>query len=312
MARDVIEALGDQIPSNLRTPEELGRAVSVSNEGDIIRISARTGSPEASALIANTWSDIYARRLNITFADNALPEDALLTQGESLKQDYDAKEAALVAFLASSPWERLIRERDFILRQLNEQVIIKTKLIRLRGDAESLRELVQQGSGDVASSQRFAKLVVEANAFNNGQDENFRLDMPFAQDTDGRSRAELVAELDALINTLQQREDELAGPNTEALYAELNTKHTQIEQVEAKSKEFMAERDLAWNTYQLLKSKVAETSLATETESQFVRPGAEAVVPREPVDERVLLKTLLGGMAGAVVGAALALVLRPR
>jgi uncharacterized protein involved in exopolysaccharide biosynthesis len=104
----------------------------------------------------------------------------------------------------------------------------------------------------------------------------------------------------------------LGGEANAPLYEQLSDLNVQLEQAAAQRKELEAERDLAWNTFQLINTKVAENTIATETESQLVRVASPAIEPREPVEQRTLLKTLLGGMAGAVVGAALALVMRPR
>ncbi len=311
IAAGVVELLGDQLDEHLRTPEDLGRSIAVTTDGDVIRAQVQTSSPKQSAMIANAWAEVYVDRLNDIFAESALTTDSLETQAQQAKADYDAKQAAVVAFIGSSPYEQLVRERDVVVGSLNGVIAQKSKLARLQANAESLRDLIRQGQGSVTPSQEFAKFLVEVNAFNSEGEQPFRMDVPFDPNIGTSSRAELLAELDEFIETLKARQNALGSDGNKALYAQLSDLNVKIERASATRKELEAARDLSWNTFQLLNSKVAENTIATETESQLVRVASPAVEPREPIDQRIMLKTLLGGMAGVVLGAALALVLRP-
>jgi capsular polysaccharide biosynthesis protein len=308
----VLEMVGHQLGPELATPEDLGRAVTVSMDGDVILVEALTNSPEQSALIANTWAGIIVGNVNEIFAESALTTDSLESQALVAKKDYDAKQAAIIAFIDASRVEQLSRERDLLQSQLNSSTALQAKLLRVQFNAEGLRKLIQEGRGDVTSSQEFAKFLFEVNAFNSEGEQPFRIDIPFDQSTRARPRSQVLAELDEFLETLKDQQAALGGEANAPLYEQLSDLNVQLEQAAAQRKELEAERDLAWNTFQLINTKVAENTIATETESQLVRVASPAIEPREPVEQRTLLKTLLGGMAGAVVGAALALVMRPR
>lgn len=306
----VIQRIGSQLPEYLRTPEGLQSVLDVLNDGDVIRVSARTESPELSALITNTWADIYVTRVNEVFGESALDNDSLKTQAAELKKDYESKQTALTDYIGATTIERLLRERDLITQQLD--VNQESNLVRLITNATALRELVASGQTDVTSSQAFAMFMVEADSFTSTADSPFRVDVPITTDLAPRPRAQVLQEIDLLIANLQERRAALGGVTRDDLYRQLSALNVQVEQAQAKRKELEAARDLAWNTYQLMNNKVAENTVATQTESQLVQIASPAIVPTRPVSQQTQLKTVLGGLAGLVVGAVLALVLKPR
>ena len=114
--------------------------------------------------------------------------------------------------------------------------------------------------------------------------------------------------MDSLITAIQARSQSLTGDTATALHQQLATVQAQLEQAQAQQKELTAARDLAWSTYQLLASKVSETNVAAGSANEMVRVAASAVAPSEPVDSRRLLFTVIGGLVGLLVGAAVAVV----
>lgn len=308
----VIDQLGTLLPEELRDPAELQRSLSVASDGDVIRVSVLSDNPELAALIANTWASIYVKRVNEVFAEGALTTDTLETQAVEAKKDYEAKESALVADIQSTPLERLKRQQDTLIQQLNSLGNLEAKLFKLEDDAQSLKTLIQRGQGAASLSDEFARFTIEANSFNNAGELPARVDLPLANATGLGTREQQLQQLDALIKTFQERRAAIGGSSRDELYKQLNDVQVEIEKFQQVRKELNAARDLAWDTYQLLNSKVAENTVASQTESQLVRIAAAAIVPTEPMERRVLLTTILGGMAGAVVGACLALFLRVR
>lgn len=308
----VIDRIGNQLPESLRTPEGLQSVLTVSSNSDVIRVSAETESPELAALITNTWADIYVTRVNEVYGESSLDSTSLRAQAETLRQEYDGKQAELLEFIRTTPFDRLSRERDFVSRQLNGRVDMESKLLRLVADATALRELVAKGGPEVTTSQEFSRFMVEANSFMNDSDTPIRIEAPLTANVTPAMREQVVAELDALLQTFRDRVQAQGGPERDALYTQLSDLNVQIEVEQAKRKNLEAARDLAWGTYQLVNTKVAENTLATETESQLVQIASPAIVPTRAANRQVLLKTVLGGLAGLVVGAALAVVLKPR
>lgn len=311
-AASVIQKLGTQLPVELRDPYEMQRHISVSNDGDIIRTYVSGDSPETIALIANTWADLYQTHVNETYSENALSTDGLLTQASEAKATYAAREAEVTTFIQTSPLERLRRDTDTVSTKLNTLSALDSKLSALETDAQSLHNLVSRGTGDVTASDSLTALLMQVNTFNNLSDAPLRFDVPVGGFPATTTRAQQLEQIDNLLKTIQERRSSLAGPARDDLYAQLNTLQAQVEQVQAKRKELEAARDLAWNTYQLLNTKVAENTVATQTTSQLVRLATPAIAPAEPINTRRWVYAVIGGLVGLVVGSVLAVVVPAR
>ncbi|MCC7162369.1 MAG: hypothetical protein IT331_07740 [Anaerolineae bacterium] len=310
LAEQVIQKLGDRLPPALRTVEGLQEAVSIVNDGDVIRVSTRTGSPELAVLITNTWAETYVSRVNQVFGESGFVGDNLQQLSLELKQDYERKQDAVTQDRASTDIQRLKRDLDFVERQLN--VDHQAKLARMLDDATALRALVAQGAGDATSSQQLAMLLLQVNLFKPDGAASADIQVPITADLSPRPQSELLKELDNLIANLKDRQIELNGPARDELFRQMNVLRAQVEVAEAKTKDLEAARDLAWNTYQLMESKVAENSVTIETQSRMVQIVSPAILPTRPLSQQTLLKTVAGALAGLVVGAVLALVLKPR
>lgn len=102
-----------------------------------------------------------------------------------------------------------------------------------------------------------------------------------------------------------------AKPLAEAidkLDKEVNALQAQLEAEQARKKELVRSRDLAWEKYNTLANKVAEVDVAssiTGTEVRFAKP---AFVPTEPVSPKKAQNALLGLFAGLVLAMGFVLV----
>lgn len=303
----IIEKIGPQLPEALRDPYELGRHISVGNDGDIIRTYVSGDSPEMVALIANTWGELYQERVNQTFSENALSTDALLTQVDEAKTAFDTAEANLTAFIQSSPYERLRRDTDVLATKLNRLGDLEAKLSSMEADAQSLRAMLNRGTADVTPADTLSALMMQVNTFNNIADTPIQVTIPLTGVSTPLTRAQQIQQVDDLIKTIQERRATLDGKERDDMLAQLSSLQAQMEQAQSKRKELEATRDLTWNTLQLLNSKVAENNVISQTSSQLVRIATPAIVPTEPVNTRRWVFAVLGALVGLVVGSVLAL-----
>ncbi|HZQ05323.1 MAG TPA: Wzz/FepE/Etk N-terminal domain-containing protein [Anaerolineae bacterium] len=311
-ATTILGKIGTQLPEDLNTPTELLKRVDVRADRDVIRISATMNTAELAALVANTWAAAYQERLNQLFNENPDTPAVVRVQADAAKKEYDAKEAALIAFLGNNSISRLTQQKTLIQQQLASQVTVVDKLIQLEADAKALRGRVSAGpatplgTGNDPGTQ-LTQLLIQANAFTNGGDLPLRLDVT-APNSGATTQAEQLQQLDSLIAAIQARRQALSGDAEESLQVQLATVTAQLEQAQAQQRELQAARDLAWNTYQLLMNKVAERSISTGVENQFVRVGAAAIVPTEPRESHRLLGSLIGAVLGLLVGGVLAFI----
>ena len=110
IAAAVIAKLGSQLNPSLRIPTNLLNSINTVNDGDLIKITAKANSPDKAALIANTWAQEYENRVNAAYGDNPLSPGEVQAQADATKQDYDAKEASLVAYVGNNPIDQLTRQ----------------------------------------------------------------------------------------------------------------------------------------------------------------------------------------------------------
>lgn len=110
IASVVIAKIGDQLAEKQKDPNLLSASINAVNDGDLIRITAKASTPEKAELLVNTWAQEYVARVNSVYAENGLLLADVQSQTEASKKDYDGKEAALIAYLATNPNDKLVRQ----------------------------------------------------------------------------------------------------------------------------------------------------------------------------------------------------------
>lgn len=310
VAQRVLQALGSPPPSGLETAERIARRVNVSLDNDVVRIQVNMPTAEEAGLLANTYAQVYAQRVNALLGETSLSGDALGAQAAQARQLYQDKENAVSAYLAANQIETLKRQADFITRQLDAQIRTQVKLARLEQDALALQSRLKNGGAIALPGAQVAQILLEANTFNNSFDAPAGDFSPRIEGTDANlTAAEQLQTLDGLLQAIRARRQTLSDAEMQKLYADLNQAQAALEQAQARLKELQAERDLAWNTYQLLATKLAETNITSGYQNEIVRVISPAVVPSSPNASRSSLNTLIGAALGVIVGAALAFLL---
>jgi capsular polysaccharide biosynthesis protein len=165
------------------------------------------------------------------------------------------------------------------LQQLGQQSYSETSLIETIkakhpelfqiGEIAKLSDLVAAGNPLAASAQAVSERLLQLQGLE---------DIP-TYTAAAKPLAEAIDKLDKEINALQ----------------------AQLESEQARKKELVRARDLAWEKYNTLANKVAEVDVAsaiTGTEVRFAKP---AFVPEEPVSPKKALNALLGLFAGLVL-----------
>ncbi|MCB0128416.1 MAG: hypothetical protein KDE58_39385, partial [Caldilineaceae bacterium] len=111
-------------------------------------------------------------------------------------------------------------------------------------------------------------------------------------------------QIQALEAQIAAKNDELQPANAEAqpltaVLEELSKAKAQLEQEQARQRQLNQQRDLTWDTFRTLSSKVAELNLTRAAASSEVRFGAAAVPPVDPT-RRISLTVgiLVAGFAG--------------
>ena len=109
IAQQVIDELGDQLPSELRDPAVLLKTVSGgmatvgsrAGQSDLINITVRAQSPKMAAAIANAWAKTYVQQVNSVYGQ--VPDDMLGSVEAQLVQAQDTYAKAQADLEGYSP-----------------------------------------------------------------------------------------------------------------------------------------------------------------------------------------------------------------
>jgi capsular polysaccharide biosynthesis protein len=316
VATEVIALLGGHVPDALREPANMVRAVNARSDGDLIRISVRAGSAEQAALIANTWAHVFVNRVNAIYGSGPLTSSELQAQADTYKKGYDQTETALVSYLASNPTSQLQRVLQEKQATLTDSLLVGNRLDRTLADAQALRERLAADPTDSGLGNELAKLVLEANSFSAatnlststqpGSISPITLQFQIDSQQLNANPTQMLGDVDSLIKTLVARREQIRANDVTQLQQDVNQLLSQLEQEHAREQELTHARDLAWDTYTTLATKVAEVTVAEQSKGNIVQTAITAVNPQEPVEPRRALYTVLATIAGFVLGLALA------
>jgi succinoglycan biosynthesis transport protein ExoP len=327
VAIDVINELGDQLSAEERSPAvllerieaEAGPAIGNRVDSDLIRITVSADSPEKAAAIANAWAQAYVRHVNAIYSQ--VPDEVLAsiqTELEVAEDKYYQAQAQLEAFLATNQLKELNSQLTVYQQRMDQEVaLIQAYLAEWQRTNEYLTtarallaQLEQGGEGAMRSSVaalQSLKLTIYGRPTNNVV---FEL-----RDLPEITYEEMLADLNGLIASLEQRlttlhteivtrSDGLAPSSLitdtviatfSPLYDEIRQLQARIESENAQNVRLSQQRDLSWETYKALSSKIAELSLAIAASGSEVRFAALAVPPADPVKGPSLVIAVLGG-----------------
>ncbi|HMN29623.1 MAG TPA: hypothetical protein PKE45_15850 [Caldilineaceae bacterium] len=332
VATDVIDELHDQLSVKERNPADLldqisaesGPAIGTRVDSDLVRITARSDTPEKAAAIANAWARAYVRQVNTVYGQ--VPDEVLASiQTELAKAaaTYQKSQANLEANIARNRAEELTRQVTVMKQRLDQEAtLVQAELLNWQqanealNAARALRTQVEKGGEAAARSNMVALQTMKLMVYGNPP-ATLQLELRDIPEVDQQA---MLADIDGLILSLEERLKDLesevaertdnlqasATPGQSAatsstfatLYEQIRQLNAQVEAENAKQMQLAQQRDLDWESYKALSSKVAELNLTRAAASSEVRFAATAVPPREPVDQ---ISLVLGiGIAGLV------------
>jgi uncharacterized protein involved in exopolysaccharide biosynthesis len=359
VAEQVLPEVYDRLSAEDRTVLALLKSVEGENvaRSDLIAIKATAGDPELARDIANLWAQTYVREVNAIYGEvgrGAL--DAVRARLEPARADYVRDQATLERLLQEGTTEELkrnIQQRTATIEGLagSQANVINDILDDLRQTgmllqtAYSLRHQVEAGddAGIASSNQALGLLKMHAFAGTSARQQSSlpvsgvdarqqSLILQVDLDNAPATRAELLRDLDGVIEALDTQQTDLrarleqvlavanqgghwgiylveaadvsAGSDSSqvrnSLERQIRELSTELERQESLLREARAQRDLSWQTYDNLIRKEAELALELATAGQFVRLGAPAIA--RPVSAGLLRTTVAAGLAGLILG----------
>ena len=283
VATQVIEQLGDKLePKEQRVESILGK-VQARDQGDFIEISVKSTDPQKAAAIANAWAECYESHVNGLYSGILQSPEELQAQADAAKSEYEEKQKV---------WENFISNNR--IDELSRQIADKELLCNIK----SLREQLAAGSSSPASvsANSLAIILLQASAFT-----SLPVDLQVSIDQLSRVNASLD-DVEVLISTLEARSGGIRGQSISELRQEILQLSGELEQEEAKQQELKRSRDVTWQTYTTLDSKVSEVKVAILAQDAVVRVAVVAVVPEEPVAPRRVMNMGIALVLGLIAG----------
>lgn len=333
IAQEVVIQLGDilseeeQNPANLleMVEAELASAGGAGSDSDLIRITVTADEPAKAAAIANAWARIYVREVNTIYGQ--VPNevlDSIQTELAAAQEQYLTSQANLEAFVANNRIDELTGLVTVLQQRIDQEVSLqKAYLLQWEDTQEqlatvrALRTQVEQGGEGAARSNMAALQLLKMSAYGmppQGVQVEVR-DLPEV------NQQAMLADLDGLLQSLEQRLVDLDARigsggtplgSTQGVTSTLTStlenlriNKAQLEAESAKRLQLTQQRDLSWDAYKTLSSKVAELNLTRAAASSEVRFGAPAVPPVEAVEK---ISLILGVVVSGVLGIILAVV----
>jgi uncharacterized protein involved in exopolysaccharide biosynthesis len=337
IAQQVIAQVGDQLTPEEQNPANLLEMVEASTasvagargDSDLIRITVTADKAEKAAAIANAWARAYVQAVNTIYGQ--VPDEVLTsiqTELDTAQQTYKTNQANLETFLASNQIDALSSRVTMLQQRVNQEVTLQQGLLQQwqaaqqqLNTARALRLQAEQG-GEAAARSNMAALQVLKMSVYSLPPERLTVEV---RDVPQVTSAGMIADLEGLIvsleGQLQTLETQIAALSTQSegavaaqgsisgttpsllqIFAELRTLKSQLEAETARQLQLTQQRDLSWETYKTVNSKVAELNLARAAASSEVRFGAPAVAPVEAVKRfGLILGTVGAGLVGLFV-----------
>jgi capsular polysaccharide biosynthesis protein len=318
----------DLVGENYR-PGDLAQRLRVSSDGDLLHIETSALSAQTAQALAETWAQAYVHTVNNLYGRDNIMLHEVESQLADAQTRYDQAQHNLETFIGTSTIVRVQQQISTTTELLNGSLAGTQKLYAqyleqartLEGtlrDAETVRQQVAAGQAE-GLANALAALSLRARAAGSVQ---LPIDLRFDDPSAFASNGVTLADLDALINVLQQRRDVLveqshqlaqtisdgkgAGgslpPTLQDTYEKrLSVLYQQYEQQTSQAKLLQQRRDLAFESLSILQRKLDEQRVALgtpEVQLRFISVGVEP--PRG-----WLSRAILFGSAAAVAGVCL-------
>lgn len=301
LAEEVVQRLGDRLPIEMRSADALvdmveGRA---RKDADLIDIAARGTDPTLVVEIANAWASAYERQANSLYFGQSDLDTQLDDQLASARQEYEKASEALATFSGNNrivDLTLLIQDRK---AHLSDIYGTRAKLQQVLDRARLLRSVQSESGADDGATLLLLKAQLASLDRAQSSSSQAATDPPAAgvelQVATSAPSDSSSGELDAFIASLEnrlaefdeaidERSDQLLSGATgsvgrSAIGATIDRLNREIVELEAaldrenrQRQDLTLARDLAWQTYSSLATKVEEMDLAAQL------PGREVFV----------------------------------
>jgi len=311
----VVGRLADQLdPAEMRPGQLSNRVAVAANPGEVIRVTAQADTSEQAAVLANVWAEELQRHVNGLLSSVPLSPTLTARQLTDAEEAYETAERNYADLLRGSRREELTTALNRLRTNLARYLEIADAIDGALNRARMLKQLAVQAEPDWTQVHSIKEsmflLILELSALEIPEFVSVGPEAPSVLDQTGDT---LFEELNGLLQALEAWNTEVAWQlSDQDTFDEIRQLTHQIELEDAQIGQLVEERDVAWDTLQLLRSKSRETLLTAGNPDSTVVLASRAAPPERPTWPNRLLLVVVGVLAGASAGLALALLLPER
>lgn len=263
----------------------------------LLQLNVTTTDPELSTEIANRWAALVIQRSNELYGNLGNESvDFLEIQLADLETDLEATENALIEFQATNSERILQNELNDLVSRQQRHLTTQANIDNLILDVNAFRDLLSTSSSTALSqADQLTALSLQAQAFN-ALVTNLQLDLGGDFSLTATGRAELIANLDSLVETLGVRRDEINELLGE-LEPQILAKQRDLQGVQIESTDLLNDLENLRDTRDLLHSSVEEAKISSQDVGSQVKLAASAIMPDEPLPSGRLMRSVLVALA---------------
>lgn len=308
-SNDLLQSVFDKLnppPKGIETISDLANTLVAQSGTDpsIVRLRAQAQDPSDAARTANIWAEVFITRASELYGMQDRTQIASFeAQVASAEKELQADEQALIDYQAHDQSSILQNQLSSTLEMQADYLTSQRNTTYLLQDIAGLRKQMdgQPVSNSSGLADRLSALFLQLKAYQAQADVPIQLQFSDSNTLAAASVAEQVAFLDRLSGSLQAQESSVAAQMKE-LEPQILTLQQQLQMASAEKDRLTRARDVSRQTAMTLAQKVEETRIAVQSNKGEVQLASHAAIPDLPIGSRKLVNTVLGGLAGLVIG----------
>lgn len=265
----------------------------------LLELTVVSQNPQEASDLANHWAIVFEDWANKIYSGSGDERVAFFeTQLSEAAQEINATEEALVQFQSLNTTQILSNTLQSYTLAHTNHLASQQQLATLAQNATLLREQLESQSAErsIMLADQMAAFSLQLQTFNTGYVSSIQLQLDNTTELTSNDRAEQIAMLDALLDTLNtQREiedDKVIEVETRILGLQ-----QELEEVNSTYNRLLRDHQIAAEAYTALARKVQEEHISAADTRSGIRLVSYASVPESPIGPHRKLITAVAILA---------------
>ncbi len=298
---DLYEEIKEQLPSEIISFSALRGRLGADSEtrSEIVTLNGTFSDPELSAIVVNSWSEIFIREANTFFEGEVDSSQIFLqTQLEAAGLERTRVNDDWATFQAENKIEILTSKLES-MKNLQQSFINRSNsLLILEYDIQGINNQLKSDPNNENILSELTLYALQNRAFNTGG--NLQIELTSFENFSETEFTDRVTQLDALGDAIEDQKIELESriSNIEPQILELQQ---DIAELSSRRADLEAERTIILNTYDTLARKVAEGEIEQNDTTGKAQIVSRAIAPVDPEARGTLATSLLSAIVVATM-----------